>query len=282
VTRRQLLGGMAASLTVSDVIAPKMFAAFDRPLGVQVYTVRSLLPTKGEETLRAIAAIGYKEVEISLDDAKKFAAVLKATGLRATGAHIDADQSRPQALDEFIGKAKDLGIPAIGVAYVTPAQRKDPAEFWPRFVDGLNRTGEQCAKAGLTFYYHHHNFEFDPKFRAIDVLHEKLGKDVKLEIDCFWASVGGADPATMIDKWSGRIFALHLKDKAKGTPNSYDTNFLKPAEFREVGAGMIDWSVVLKHAIRAGVQHFYVEQDYTPGDPIESLKKSYDYLRKVS
>jgi sugar phosphate isomerase/epimerase len=278
VTRRQLLGGMAASLT-----AQKMFAAFDRPLGVQVYTVRSVLPTKGEETLRAIAAIGYKEVEINFDDAKKYAAVLKETGLRATGSHIQADGHRPQKFDEFVAQAKELGIPAIGVAYVPPAQRVDPAAFWPRFIDKtLNWSGEQCAKAGLTFYYHHHNFEFDPRFRAIDLMHEKLTKDVKLEIDCFWASVGGTDPASLIEKWSGRIFALHLKDKAKGTRESYETDKVKHEEFLEVGAGSIDWSKVLKAAARAGVQHYYVEQDYTPGDPIESLKKSYAYLRKVS
>jgi sugar phosphate isomerase/epimerase len=276
VTRRQFVGAAASLPAVA-------LAAFDRPLGVQVYTVRSLMPTKGEETLRAIAAIGYKEVEIGFTDAKKYAAVLKETGLRATGSHMEVDQSRAQLLDEFIGQAKELGIPAIGVAYVPPAQRRNPAEFWPRFIDKtLNWSGEQCAKAGLTFYYHHHNFEFDPKFRAIDLMHEKLTKDVKLEIDCFWASVAGTDPASLIEKWSGRLFALHLKDKAKGTPVSYETDQVKHEEFLEVGAGSIDWSKVLKNAAKAGVQHYYVEQDYTPGDPIESLRKSYSYLRKVS
>jgi sugar phosphate isomerase/epimerase len=268
--------GAAASLPAVAL------AAFDRPLGVQVYTVRSLMPEKGAETLRAIAGIGYKEVEIGFEDAKKYSAVLKETGLKATGSHISPDPSRAQMLDEFIAEAKELGIPAIGVAYVQPGQRKNPQEFWPRFVETLNWSGERCKKAGLTFYYHHHNFEFDPKFRAIDLLHEKLTKDVKLEIDCFWASVAGDDPASLIQKWSDRLFALHLKDKAKGTPNSYDTDQVKHEEFLEVGAGSIDWSKVLKNAAKAGVQHYYVEQDYTPGDPIESLRKSYGYLRKVS
>jgi sugar phosphate isomerase/epimerase len=256
--------------------------AFDRPLGVQIYTVRSLMPANGAETLRAIAAIGYKEVEIPLDDAKKYATVLKETGLRATGSHLDPDPRKAQKLDEFIAQAKELGIPAIGIAYVMPSQRVNPAEFWPRFAETLNWSGERCAKAGLTFYYHHHNFEFDPKFRAIDVLHDKLTKNVKLEIDCFWASAAGTDPATMIKDWSGRVFALHLKDKPKGAPVSFDTDKVKHEEFLEVGAGSIDWSKVLKTAVGAGVQHYYVEQDYTPGDPIESLKKSYSYLRKVS
>ncbi len=261
-----------------------MLGALTRPLGVQIYTVRSLMAEKGEATLRAIAAIGYKEVEINFDDAKKFAAVLKETGLRATGSHIQADPShRPQQFDEFVAEAKELGIPAIGVPYVdVKPYQQDLAGFWGRFIDGLNDSGERCKKAGLTFYYHHHNFEFDPRFRAIDLMHEKLSKDVKLEIDCFWASIAGTDPAGLIEKWSGRLFALHLKDKAKDTPVSYDTSKVKHEEFLEVGAGSIDWSKVLKSAERAGVQHYYVEQDFTPGDPVESLRKSYNYLRKVS
>jgi sugar phosphate isomerase/epimerase len=277
MTRRQLLLGIAGSVPAS------LLAAVVRPLGVQMYTVRNLFPAKGEETLRAIAAIGYTEVEMNFADVKKFAPVLKDTGLKPTGSHIQEDTShRPQKFQEFIAEAKELGIPAIGVPYVAPGQRKDPAAFWPRFIDGLNESGEMCRKAGLTFYYHHHNFEFDPKFRAIDLMHEKLTKDVKLEIDCFWASVAGMDPATMIQQWSGRIFALHLKDKAKGTPVSYETGEVKHDEFLEVGAGSIDWPKVLKAADKAGVRHFYVEQDYTPGDPIASLRKSFDYLRKVS
>jgi sugar phosphate isomerase/epimerase len=258
------------------------FAAFDRPLGVQIYTVRSLMPEKGAETLRAIAAIGYKEVEIGLDDAKKYASVLKETGLTASASHLSADPSQAHQLDEFIAQAKALGIPAIGVPYVMPNQRAHPEEFWPHFVDSLNTSAERCKAAGLTFYYHHHNFEFDPKFRAMDLLHQKVSKDVMLEIDCFWSSVAGTDPVSLIQQWSGRIFALHLKDKAQGTPVSYDTDKVKHEEFREVGSGVIDWSKVLKAAASAGVRHYYVEQDYTPGDPIESLKKSYAYLRKVS
>lgn len=269
--------GLAGTLSSNLLVA-----AFNRPLGVQVYTVRTLLPTKGDATLRAIAAIGYKEVEIGLPDAKRFAAVLKETGLKATGSHLDGTVGALESakLDASIAQAKALGIGAIGLAYVEAQDRRDPAAFWPKFAEKMNQAGERCRKAGLTFYYHHHNFEFDPRFRAIDALHDHLGKDVKLEIDCFWASAGGDDPAVLIEKWSGRVFALHLKDRMNG-PSSYDTSKVKKEEFREVGAGQIDWRKVLKAAASAGVSHYYVEQDFTPGDPVESLQKSYEYLRKL-
>ncbi len=120
MTRRQLLGTAAA-------LPAALRAAFNRPLGVQVYTVRTLMPDKGEATLRAIAAIGYKEVEINFDDAKKYASVLKETGLKATGSHIQGDPHKAQMFDEFIAQAKELGIPAIGVPYVYFLKSEDPA-----------------------------------------------------------------------------------------------------------------------------------------------------------
>jgi hypothetical protein len=39
---------------------------------------------------------------------------------------------------------------------------------------------------------------------------------------------------------------------------------------------------VLRAATAAGVQHFFVEQDQTPGDPVDSLKISYQYLHNLS
>jgi len=143
-----------------------------------------------------------------LDDATKFAAVLKETGLRATGSHIEADRSRRK---NWMSLSK--------------GERARDSGDWYRVRDSgaTKRSGGVLAsicrdaelvrgavrEGRLTFYYHHHNFEFDPKFRAIDVLHDKLGKDVKLEIDCFWASVGGTDPVNLIEQWNGRLFALH-------------------------------------------------------------------------
>ncbi len=290
-------------------------AALDKPLGAQLYTVRGLLPTKGEATLKAIAAMGYREVEISLDDAKKFAGVLRDTGLKPVASHIDAASITggwefyrawleankvrlgfatvpavtPHTLEDRIETAKQLGIPAIGVAFVVPQERNAPQTFWPKFADQLNSAGELCRKSGLSFFYHHHNFEFEVlpkrvglrKERPIDLLREKLSKDVPLELDCFWASVGGEDPAKLIAAWKGRIFALHLKDKAKGTPLSYEVDRPAKEAYKEVGRGVIDWKRVMAAAKAANVRHYFVEQDYTAGDPLESLRQSYSYVSKL-
>jgi len=45
---------------------------------------------------------------------------------------------------------------------------------------------------------------------------------------------------------------------------------------------VIDFPAVLRAAESAGVAHYFVEQDQTPGDPIESLRQSFDYISKLN
>ena len=74
---------------------------------------------------------------------------------------------------------------------------------------------------------------------------------------------------------------LHLKDKAQGTPVMYKESVAAGA-FKEVGHGVIDWPAVLRAAESAGVSHYFVEQDQTPGDPVESLRQSFGYISKLN
>jgi sugar phosphate isomerase/epimerase len=74
---------------------------------------------------------------------------------------------------------------------------------------------------------------------------------------------------------------MHLKDKAQGTANQFNEAVARTA-FKEVGNGTLDWSKILKAGDAAGVEHYFVEQDQTPGDPVESLRQSYAFLSKVN
>ena len=103
---------------------------------------------------------------------------------------------------------------------------------------------------------------------------------VQLELDAFWVSVAGHDPVEMLKKYSGRVRLLHLKDKAAGTPVMYKES-PGNAAFKELGNGVIEWAKVLRAASAAGVQHYFVEQDQTPGDPLDSLRQSMEYLKKL-
>jgi sugar phosphate isomerase/epimerase len=105
-------------------------------------------------------------------------------------------------------------------------------------------------------------------------------KLVGLEMDVFWVSVGGHDPVELLHKLSGRVPLLHLKDKAQGTPVMYKES-VPHAAFKEIGHGILDWPAILKAAASAGVDHYFVEQDQTPGDPVESLRQSFTYLKSL-
>jgi len=74
---------------------------------------------------------------------------------------------------------------------------------------------------------------------------------------------------------------VHLKDKAKETPVQFNEK-LPPTAFKEVGNGALDWPGILRAAAAAKVEHFFVEQDQTPGDPLESLRQSHAYVSKIT
>jgi sugar phosphate isomerase/epimerase len=100
-------------------------------------------------------------------------------------------------------------------------------------------------------------------------------------MDVFWVSVAGHDPVELLGKLSGRVPLLHVKDKASGTPVMYNETVPRTA-YQEAGNGVIEWPKVLRAAAAAGVEHYFVEQDQTPGDPLDSLRQSFAFLSKLN
>jgi sugar phosphate isomerase/epimerase len=100
---------------------------------------------------------------------------------------------------------------------------------------------------------------------------------VSLELDIFWVSVAGHKPIEVMKKHADRIALLHLKDKAADVPVQYNEK-VQASAFKEVGHGTIDIPRVLAEARHTNVKNYFVEQDQTPGDPLESLKESFQYL----
>jgi sugar phosphate isomerase/epimerase len=186
------------------------------------------------------------------------------------------------SVEESIESVKSMGAQYYTMPYIRPSARGD-LDFFRKTADQMNHVGELCRKAGLQFAYHNHAFEFAGKAgeRPIDIFKARLDKKlVSLEMDVFWVSVAGQDPLEMLKEWKGRVALLHLKDKERGTPVQFVESLPKTA-FKEVGSGSLDFPAILKAAPGLGVKHYFVEQDQTPGDPLDSLKKSISYLKTV-
>jgi sugar phosphate isomerase/epimerase len=250
-------------------------------LGVQLYTVRNVIEKNPAATLKAIQDIGYREVEVVYASLEKIWPALKETNLKPVSVHVDTKifmQGGAQ-LDSVIAGLKQRGFRYIVVPYIDPKDRGG-ADMFKNLAEKLNEAGKKARSNGLTLCYHNHAFEFGPLdgTTGLEILMKNTDKDlVSLEMDVFWVSVAGHDPVALLQTYSGRVALLHLKDKSKGIDTQYNEKVPKTA-FKEVGSGTIDIPAVLSAADSAGVQNYFVEQDQTPGDPIASLRKSYEYL----
>jgi sugar phosphate isomerase/epimerase len=282
ISRRGFLQASSAATMLLNNASAKQLKTF----GVQLYTVRSILPKKPDETLKAIEAIGYKEVEATYDSLDKIWPALQATKMKPVSIHLNEGTIMKGTDDEIalaVDKVKEHGFAYAVFPWVNPPDRGG-LDKMKALAEKLNKTGEKCRAAGINFCYHNHAFEFEPmdgttRFQVLlDTLDKKL---VGFEIDCFWVSVAGHDPVEILKKVSGRVQLLHLKDKAQGTPVLYKES-VPASTFKEVGHGILDWPAILRAAESAGVQHYFVEQDQTPGDPVESLRQSYDYISKLN
>lgn len=253
-------------------------------IGVQLYTVRKVLPKDPLGVLRQVQEIGYQEVEVIPDQLDITMAALKQTNLKAISLHLDTELflRKQDQLGAALDKAKAFGFQYVVCPWIDPKDRGGEAVM-KKLGETLNTAGEQCAKIGLTMCYHNHAFEFAPSGSGIllDVLMKVTDpKLVSLELDMMWAQVAGVDPVSVLEKYGDRTKLMHLKDVV-AMPKRYNEN-IPASAFKEVGNGVVKVDQVLAAAAKAGVQHYFVEQDETAGSPIASLKQSYDYLAKLS
>jgi sugar phosphate isomerase/epimerase len=167
----------------------------------------------------------------------------------------------------MIELAQKHRIQRIGTSMLLPKEREAPFEAY-------NRAAELCAKGGVELYYHNHAFEFAGAkgARFIDKLHSQLDKRIRLELDVFWAAITGTSP----------VDSLHLKDLAPNTLPPTSEAAVKPDMFREIGAGTLDFKAILNAAAKAGVEHYLIELDYSPGDPLVSVANCVKALRALS
>jgi sugar phosphate isomerase/epimerase len=236
--------------------------------------------------LKAIDAIGYREAEATFAGLDNIWPALTATHLKPVSIHLDSALVTKGSEDDIartMDGLKKKGFSYAVYPYLPPAERGG-LDAIKKLAEKLNVAGDKARGAGLSLCYHNHAFEFEPfgGVTGFQVLMDSTDANlVGLEMDVFWVSVAGHDPVEMLGKLAGRVPLLHVKDKEKDTPVMFKESVPRTA-FKEAGNGVIDWPKVLKAADAAGVKHYFVEQDQTPGDPIDSLKQSFAYLSKLN
>jgi len=256
--------------------------AFARPagrrlsnVGLQLYTVREQLAADFDGTLARVAALGFREVEFAGYHGRAPAQVktaLRRNGLVAPSAHVSTAELRG-GLERVIEAANVIGHRYLVLGYV-PAEERRSLDDYRRLAEALNRAGERTRRAGIQLCYHNHDFEFGEVGGQIPyalLLAETDARLVKMQLDLYWIAKAGRRAPDYFAGHPGRFPSLHVKDM--------DSTARR--HFTEVGRGVIDFKTIFAAAPRAGVRHYFVEQDETLGSPFDSVKVSLEYLKRL-
>lgn len=188
-----------------------------RPLSVQLYSVRAQLADDRDGTLARLAAMGFGAVEPFdvLRDPRGLAGRLGELGLAVSGVHVkqltDPGHDPDRVLDAVALLGATEAIVPAGIAHEDFTDHTGLA----RVADLLNGLAERAAQRGIGLGYHNHWWEIEPRLggrHALEVLADLLDPAVFLEVDTYWAAVGGADVPGLLRRLGGRVRALHVKD----------------------------------------------------------------------
>ncbi|HSY16797.1 MAG TPA: sugar phosphate isomerase/epimerase [Candidatus Acidoferrales bacterium] len=240
---------------------------FPQMPGVVSYTYRAEFKQDMPATLDRIEALGIKDIEFSNLFGKKaveIRSLLDARGQACSSFGVSFDDALNKT-DEVAADAKALGAKFVRIAWLPDRQPFTP-ELAEKTATEFNRIGRQLReKYGLTFCYHAHGFEFVPQGEdtLFDVLMAKTNpQDVSFELDILWTHYAGADPAALLEKYGSRFKLMHLKDLKKGVAGNL-TGKGDVDNDVALGTGQLDLPAILKAAQRAGVQHYYIEDEST-------------------
>ncbi|AOS63413.1 sugar phosphate isomerase/epimerase family protein [Actinoalloteichus hymeniacidonis] len=272
----RLAVGSAVAVGASGLIAPNAVAAAapggNRPvprehIGIQLYTVRSLMESDPQGTLNRLGEIGYATVGVSGlygHSPQEFRAMLDAAGLRAVLTHLSLDAIRGDWQQALVD-AHVLGVQSVVVPSL-PSDLQNPAGY-RQVAKEFNEAGRAARRSGLRFLYHNHGFDFatvDGQILYDILLQETKRQWVNFEIDLYWAVEGGYDPVDYFRRYPGRFPVFHVKDMAED------------GSFEDVGHGILDFPRIFAER-RSGVREYIVEHD-APADPLASAQRSYEYL----
>jgi sugar phosphate isomerase/epimerase len=274
-----LLGSGVALTSFSNLLGCKAASAsnsINENFGLQLYTLRDVLPNDPKGVLTKVASYGYKQIE-SYEGPKGFFWGMKNTefkklmddlGMKIVSSHCDINK-------DFERKAEEAG--AIGMKYlICPylGPQKSIDDF-KRHADTFNQKGEICKKHGMRFAYHNHDYSFVPLEGQLpqDVMMQGTDKNlVDFEMDIYWVVTAGQDPIAWFNKYPERFRLGHVKDRKKGATE-------KNASV-DLGTGEINFNEILKAAEKKGMKYFIVEQEkYENTTPLDAAKADADYMK---
>ena len=241
---------------------------FPQTPGMVSYTFRRSFQIDVASTLDTLKAMGIKDMEFSNLFGKKASEIRKMLDDRGMfcssfGVGYPDLMTKTREVGE---NAKALGAKFVRVAWV-PHDGLFTIEMAKKTVEAFNKTGKVLKdEFGITFCYHNHGYEFSPYENGtlMDFIIQNTNpKYVSFEIDILWTFFPGANPVELLNKYGNRFKLLHLKDLRKGVTGNLSGGTAVENDVA-LGTGQLDIPSILKAAKKAGIKHYYIE-DESPG-----------------
>lgn len=249
-------------------------SAVPQSFGFQTWTIREQLVQDFSGTLKKMAGMGYKELEMcsplgyidsgfgplnqySGTELKK---MIDDTGLVCSSSHYTFGELR-DSLENRIEWATQLGMKQMVLSsFWLPEGSLDE---YRKACDELNVMAEKTKAAGIQMGFHNHHMEFEKRGDELiyDEMLKVLDPDlVKMQFQVAVVNIG-YQAADYFRRFPGRFISAHLADYSEDLNNQV-----------ALGDGIVDWNDLFEAAKIGGVQNFFVEMDP------ETFKSSAEYL----
>lgn len=233
-----------------------------KSFGFQVWTIREKLFDNFAGTLKMMAGLGYKEVEmcsplgysnsgfgpLNKMSGVEMSRIIEDAGLICRSSHFTKDELR-DSLDNRIEWSQQMGITQI-ILSSFGLPRDASIDDYRRSADELNKIGEITQTAGIQAGFHNHNMEFQKIGNELiyDALMDQFDPElVKMQFQVAVINIG-YKAADYFRKYPGRFISAHLADWSKEKDSQVP-----------LGQGVVDWKDFFKAAKTGGVKNFFVE-----------------------
>ena len=268
----------STALGAGIVLSSSLFAEAKRlkKFGVQLYSVRDLMPKDPKGTMKQLAEMGYTQFEsyggpdflwgMSPKECKTF---LGDLGVKMVSTHFDMNKD----LDKNIERGAEAGLKYMLCPYLGPQKSLDE---WKKKAELFNQVGEKVTKAGMKFGYHNHDYSFKAMEGQIPqelLLANTDPKYVMFELDLCWIVASGQNAVAHLEKYSKRYELVHIKDMVLDNGR---------VSQKDLGKGAMDFDTILKAAKKAGIKYYIVEQEQYPSSSLESMKVDAEWMKQLS
>lgn len=280
--KKILFYSLFSLIFIQEVNAQKKKPLYTFPFGVQAYTYRNSFPKDVAGTLDIIKSLGITELEgggakgVTLEEFKKMCDD-RGISIPATGAGYE-ELRKPE---EIVRKAKILGSKYVMCAWIPHKGDNFTIEDAKKAVEDFNYAGKVLKENGITFCYHDHGYEFRPyeDGTLMDYIIKNTNPEyVSFEMDVLWTIHGGGDPVALLKKYGSRWKLMHVKDLKKGVKGDFSGH--TPSENDVVlGTGQADFPNIFKAAKKAGIKHYFIEDE--SNNEMVNVPKSIEYLKSL-